>query len=192
MAFKRHTSYRGLEFTSLIDVVFLLLIFFLVSFVFSVAGDVSESQTHTEIELPKTETALPLIQDDMLENLMIQIEPDTSGQEVSRVAYVLWPSINDTSRISRVQAFVQTLRDSTFAAFPAHFGSFSEEEFRNLPASQLIMESIDRFVTLRRNTRPIIEVRAEQNTEFRILGFIMDQCGSHQDVIPQIVLRTTY
>lgn len=194
MAFKRQSVYRGFELTSLIDIVFLLLIFFLVSFAFSLAGDVSESSTYSELELPKTNTALPVISQDLLENLMIQIMPDTTRQLISKVAYVLWPSFDDTTKISRGEALRKAMKDSTFAGYPNNFLGLSDQEFQELPVNRLISESIARFVKLKRfyygDSRPIIEVRAKQNTEFRILSFIMDECSSPQDAIPQIIVRT--
>ncbi|RMF62243.1 MAG: hypothetical protein D6743_12355 [Calditrichaeota bacterium] len=194
MAFKRTDNVRSLELTSLIDVVFLLLIFFLVSFAFSLAGDASESKLYSEIELPESNTTLPVIKNDLLDNLMIQVVPDTTNRGNARRVVVLWPSLDDTLRISRMQALNTALHDSTFAAYPAGFVFLSDAAFAELPASKLISESIRKYVALERSKRnrkhPIVEVRAERQTEFKILSFIMDQCSSLKEAIPQIIIRT--
>lgn len=194
MAFKRTSPAERTELTSLIDIVFLLLIFFLISFSFSLTADVTESKVYSEIELPKTDTDLPVIRNDLLENLMLQIVPDTTGGVNTRKVFVLWPSYSDTVRITRGQALLQALHDSTFAAFPEFFLFLPEDEFENLPASRLISQSIAEYVEdeefYRGNTRPVVEVRAEKDTEFRIISFIMDQCSAYEDAIPQIVIRT--
>ncbi|MFQ5650489.1 MAG: ExbD/TolR family protein [bacterium] len=194
MPFERRESARSLELTSLIDVVFLLLIFFLVSFAFSISGDVSESKVYSDMELPKTDSQLPVIRNDALENLLIQVMPDTSDGEILRKAYVLWPSFRDTLKTTRGQAFKHALEDSTFAKFPSDFLALPTEAFVTLPACTLLTNSIRRYVAkdrlYRRNGHPIIEVRADQNTEFRILNFVMEQCSMYQDAIPQIIIRT--
>jgi len=194
MAFNRTNNHRGMELTSLIDLVFLLLIFFLVSFVFSIAGDVSGSKVYSEMDLPESRMALPSIKEERLENLMIQIVPDTSQRFLSRRVYLLWPSFDDTLKITRTQAFVTALKDSTFATFPAGYVNFSHEDFQRTPPCRLIAHSIGRYIEkekfYNRNTRPIIEIRAEQNTEFKIISFIMDQCGAYQDAIQQMIIRT--
>jgi hypothetical protein len=193
MPFKRQENERSLELVSLIDIVFLLLLFFLVSFAFTLAGDDSEMKIYSEIDLPKTETALPAIKDDILENLMIQIVPDTSEFGVSRRVYVLWPSFEDTAKVSRLQAFHRAAQDSTFAVFPPDFILLPDEEFAGTAPCTLITNSIARYVErekfYRGNSSPIVEVRAEQNTEFKIINFIMDVCSSQQQAIPQIIIR---
>jgi len=194
MAFKRDIPPERNELTSLIDIVFLLLIFFLISFSFSLTADVNESKVYSEIELPKTNTDLPVMRDDRLENLMLQIVPDTTGGVNTRKVLVLWPAYEDTASISRGQALLTALEDSTFASFPEFFLFLPDAEFARLPASQLIAQSIAQYVEDEKfyhgNTRPIVEVRAEKNTEFRIISFIMDQCSAYKDAIPQIIIRT--
>ncbi len=196
MALKKTQNQHGelLELTSLIDIVFLLLIFFVVSFAFFLTEEVSESKIYAQMELPKSTTELPVIKEQWLENLMIQIIPDTSNEKNSRLAYILWPSYKETIRISQNEAYNKAKRDSTFAAFPQNFLSLSPDEFARIPACTLITNSIERYIeqekTYSRNARPIIEVSAEQNTEFRILSFIMEECSSHKDAIPQIIVRT--
>lgn len=194
MAFKRDAPPERNELTSLIDIVFLLLIFFLISFSFSLTADVTESKVYSEIELPKTNTDLPVIRDDRLKNLMLQIVPDTTGGVDTRKIFVLWPSYSDTTSVTRGQAFRKALEDSTFATLPEFFLFLRDAEFGNLPASRLISQSIAKYVEdekfYRGNTRPIVEVRAEKNTEFRIISYIMDQCSAYKDAVPQIIIRT--
>ncbi|MCG8608614.1 biopolymer transporter ExbD [bacterium] len=194
MARTQKDNKRTIELTSLIDVVFLLLVFFLVTFAFTLSGDVSQSEVQSELELPETGTMLPIVSDEVLENLMIQIVPDTSGGDIVKEAYILWPAMEDTAGVSRAQAMLKALRDSTFAPFPTNFVSLGREQFENTEACTLIANSISRYVDayrqFGRRGRPLVEVRAEQNTEFRILSFIMDQCSAQDDFVPQIVIRT--
>lgn len=195
MAFKRDKKNpRVIELTSLIDVVFLLLIFFLVSFAFSMAGSASDSRMYSEMELPKTETELPILTEDVLENLMIQIGPDTSGGVLSRRVHVLWPSYDDTLKYSRTQAFSNSVRDSTFATFPPQYLAYTSDELGRLPAATLIRKSLSEYVAkernFNRNSRPVVEVRAEHSTEFKLINFVMQECSVYNDQIPRIVIRT--
>lgn len=191
MAFKREDSPRELELTSLIDVVFLLLIFFLVSFAFSIAGDASQSTAATEIPLPKSSMTRLSLKGDKLANLMIQIMPDTTG---SRIAYILWPSYQEEVEMTEDIAFQKSLNDSTFCSFPVNFLSLSNEDFSTSKACSLIAISIKQFVekekVFKQNGRPVVEVRAEKNTEFKIMNFILEQCGLYEDRIPQVIFRT--
>ncbi|TDI85357.1 MAG: hypothetical protein E2O78_04700 [Caldithrix sp.] len=195
MAFRRSETPRTLELTSLIDIVFLLLIFFLVSFAFSLSADVSSSRTYSELDLPRTNTSLPVLREDGLENLLVQIMPDSSEGRTRRKVLILWPSFGDTAMVSLGQAFEKAVQDSAFALFPADFLALPEEEFAALPPCTLITDAISRYIATerlyRRGGHPIIEVRAEENTEFKILNFILEVCGSYQDEIPQIIIRTS-
>ncbi len=194
MAFPRKQNPRQLELTSLIDIVFLLLVFFLVSFAVSLVGETSQSNAHSEMALPKTDTKLPAVEHDFLENLMIQIVPDTTNRGVTRKVFVLWPAFQDTTKVSRSQALMAAHRDSLFEVFPANFLTLPNKEFTGTVAGRFITNSIESYVQMaklyRRNAHPIIEVRAEQNTEFRILNLIMEQCALYEETIPQIIIRT--
>jgi biopolymer transport protein ExbD len=195
MAFQRYESHRSQELISLVDIVFLLLLFFLVTFSFTLAGDVSDAKIYSEVDLPKTATELPVIKDDVLQNLMIQIIPDSSGGAASRLAFVLWPSFEDTLQMTRMQAFRRAILDSTFESFPQDFLLMPAAEFNRSAPCTLISNSIARFIEKEKfyhnNSHPIVEVRADRNTEFRIINFIMNTCSDQPRAIPQIVLRTT-
>lgn len=194
MAFSRKQNPRQLELTSLIDIIFLLLIFFLVSFAVSFVGEASQSNANSEMDLPKIDAKLPTVEHDFLENLMIQIVPDTTNQGVTRKVFVLWPAFQDTTKVSRGQALMAAQRDSLFEVFPASFLNLPDQEFMKTEAGILITSSIESYVQkagyYNRNTHPIIEVRAEQHTEFRILNLILEQCSFYKDTIPQIIIRT--
>ncbi len=196
MARERKNDSRVIELTSLIDVVFLLLIFFLVTFALTLSGAVSESEVSSQLDLPETQSVLPMVTDETLENLMIQITPDTTDNIVRRAAHILWPALKDTVGISTLGAMRKAQRDSTFASFPKNFASLSDEEFESAKACTLISNSISRYVEAHklygRRVRPLVEVRAARDTEFRILSFIMNQCSAQGDLIPQIVIRTTH
>ncbi len=195
MPFKRSESPRTLELTSLIDIVFLLLIFFLVSFAFSLTGDVSESKTNSDISLPKANSELPVLPDDRLDNLMIQIVPDTTNVLMAHRVFILWPAMHDSVGITRVQAYQTALEDSTFSGIGADFLKLDKQAFAALPACRLISNSIAKYFEVnkfsRRSGHSMVEVRAEENTEFKIINFIMAQCGNNEDAVPQIIIRTT-
>ncbi|MFQ5864174.1 MAG: ExbD/TolR family protein [bacterium] len=195
MAFKRREEFRDFELIGLIDIVFLLLIFFLVSFAFSLAGNISESDVSLERDLPETNTQLSVISEDWLDNLLIEILDDSTEKFTSKMAYVMSPSFNKNVRITRNKAFETAKRESTFAVFPQNYMMLPYEKFAAIQPCTLIANSITRYVTKSimqsSNVHPIVEVRAEKNTEFRILSFIMDQCSAHKDTIPQFILRTT-
>jgi len=193
MAFKRQNSPRELELTSLIDIVFLLLIFFLVAFAFSLGGDISQSAASPDINLPEAASQSPLIGKDYLDHLMIEVMTDTADGSTVRTVYVLWPAASDTLPISRPRAFEITLRDSTFAHFPANFMNLNRAEFAETQPCALITAAIARYLAARKSRgvrTTTIEVRADQNMEFRILNFIMAQCSRYDEDIPQIIIRT--
>ncbi len=193
MAFKRQENPRGLELTSLIDIVFLLLIFFLVSFAFSLGGDVTQSAA-SDIALPEAASQSPVLGEDRLHHLMIQVVPDTAEGRATRTVYILWPALADTAAVTRQQAFETCLRDSNFATFPADFMTLGSAAFAETSPCGLMTASIARYLAARKSQfgagSTTIEVRAEQNTEFRVLDFIMTQCSRYQDDIPQLVIRT--
>ncbi len=195
MAFQRKENERTLELFSLIDIVFLLLLFFLVSFAFRLAGEVSDAKVFSEINLPVTDTKLPVIKNDVLENLMIQITPDTSQLGISRRVYVLWPSFEDTTKILRLQAFYRAAQDSTFAVFPPDFLRLPDDRFYASAPCTLITNSIGRYIEKEKfyhsNTHPTVEVRAELNTEFKLINLIMNICSAQRQAIPQVIIRTT-
>ncbi len=193
MAFKRKQEPRTLELTSLIDIVFLLLIFFLVSFAFSISGDASNATAYPDLDLPSAIDEPPALTTDVLQNLMIQIVPDTARARYARTVYVLWPSFSDTVVVTRSRALRTALHDSTFASFESGFLQLNDDGFQRQPASRLIAKSIARYArTSRRSVRrrPIVEIRAEANTEFRIVNFIMEECGRHKEIAPEMIIRT--
>ena len=194
MAFKRQDNPRELELTSLIDIVFLLLIFFLVSFAFSMAGDVSQSKSLNELALPKSSMSQVPIKGNKLLNLLIQIMPDTASASQTRAVFVLWPSYDGEEALTEEMAFKKTLSDSTFSNFPLDYLKLPATEFTKTDACKLISLSIKQYVErerlLRQNERPMIEVRAEKNTEFKILNFILEQCSLYDEHVPQIIFRT--
>ncbi|MFQ5708982.1 MAG: biopolymer transporter ExbD [bacterium] len=190
MAFKRTDDFRDFELTSLIDIVFLLLIFFLIFFAISLAGETSETNVFSDLVLPRISGDNATIQEDLIENLVIQISPDTATRPPSKVAYVLWPTFDDTVQISRGRALEIATLDSTFAQFPPGYLMLPEEEFVNTQACTLIANSLDRYIrNSSRSSKLEVEIRAEQSTEFRILGFILDRCSAYQDTIPQLSIR---
>jgi len=194
MAFKRQDNPRELELTSLIDIVFLLLIFFLVSFAFSLGGDLSHSASFPDLDLPAAASQSPLIGEDQLQHLMIQVMTDTANGSTFRTVYIVWPAASDTLPLTRTQAFEITLRDSTFARLPGNFMKLPRAEFAQTEACSMITAAIARYLAARKSQfgrrTTTVEVRADQNMEFRILDFVMAQCSRYDDDIPQIIIRT--
>lgn len=193
MAFKREEEHRNFELTGLIDIVFLLLIFFLIFFAFSVADESPDPDVQSMVDLPHLSHQHEIIRNDVLQNLTIQIVDDTTKADRPRVAYVLWPGFADTSQVSRYSAFKQARQDSTFAEFPPDYVTMPKQKFVTLPPCTLISNSINRYIQRifdeGGGVHPRVEIIAEQDTEFRLIGFILHECSAHKDTIPQLSVR---
>lgn len=195
MPFRKTDEKKGLSLPGLIDIIFLLLIFALVTLSVSNAElDNQEQGDHTasELDLPLAESSLTTESDMTLNTLLFQIEREDKEDPVSpNIVYALIPAFGDT--ISIASAFERAVEDSVFAQYPENFLTLEDSEFKQLKANQLISASIHNYKDSyfhQPNWTNSIEIRAAKETEFRIIQFILDQCSTYGDTIPQIVLHT--
>jgi hypothetical protein len=195
MAFRKKREQKELNLPSLIDVVFLLLIFSLVTIPVERTDNVTPQQqsfqSSSELKLPFVASPKVVDIDPVLRSLLIQIENRNSDDPGSaRMVYILRPSEKDSTI---VQTRLTALRDSLVAVFPDSFLLLNDAEFAETRACRMIRGQIRGFIG--RGTRPSgtpnrIEIRAVKNTEFRIVNFIMRECSAHGDSIPSISVRT--
>jgi hypothetical protein len=195
MAFQKKREQKELNLPSLIDVVFLLLIFSLVTIPVEKADNVNpqtqRSTSSSELPLPFVASPKVVDIDPVLRSLLIQVENRSAGDPASgRVVYVLRPSERDTTIGQTRQT---AIRDSLFAAFPDSFLRLSNSEFARSRACRLIHDQIGAYLDRRNRPAgiaPKVEIRAVRNTEFRIVNYIMRECSAHGDTLPSISVRT--
>ncbi|MBN2029352.1 hypothetical protein JW824_03820 [bacterium] len=194
MAFQKQEERKGLSLPGLIDIVFLLLIFSLVTFSVSsvnVGSDEGRARA-VDYQLPEARIRETLEMEEVLQTLLILVEyQNTEDVNGPRIVYTLWPSVKDSLTFS--EAKNNAIRDSSFAQFPSNFLELSDYAFTNSSACLLIERAIRDYKNLffyePRNTNSV-ELRAVKETEFRIVNFIMEQCSSYGDTIPRILLHT--
>lgn len=194
MSFSYVKEKKGLSLPGLIDIIFLLLIFSLVTLSFTDAKVESEKpgETGTEFPLPEARVAETVELNEVLQTLLFQIEHvDRDNPESPKVIYALWPSIRDS--VSIIDAKVNAARDSLFGIFPVNFLELSDREFSRLPPCTLITNNLRRYKEtyfyIPRVTNAV-EIRAVPDTEFRIVNFIMEQVSTYGDTIPQLMWHT--
>ncbi|MBN1560487.1 biopolymer transporter ExbD [candidate division KSB1 bacterium] len=201
--FSKELIEREVELPTLIDVVFLLLIFFIASLTFATQGEKkpAPSDQKEEFSLPKAKGRVLQDGSMQLTNLLFQIENKMrADSSYVRVVYVLWPdgvkkmSENELLDIIK-QNLEQEQADSTcFATFPPDYLKMSYFEQEQLRAFQLIRDNIRKYhenelahsASKLANT---IEIRATRETEFRIISYIMQQCSEFDDDIPKVTFR---
>jgi biopolymer transport protein ExbD len=195
MAFSKKRDQKELNLPSLIDVVFLLLIYSLVTIPIekseTSSTNTAKASTRKEITLPFVRSRKTLPIDPTLRSFLIQIENETPDDPKSaRMVYILKPSEKDSTV---GQARESAVRDSVFARFPDNFLEMSDAAFSQTRACRLIRDELRRFERGKMKTMDVsarIEIRAAQNTEFRIVNAIMRECSAYGDTIPAIAVRT--
>ncbi len=194
MAFKRTDEKKGLSLPGLIDIIFLLLIFSLVTLSISQARIEKNVAGNKEIEfdLPEMRSSDVVEADNLLKTLMFQIElVDNSDEKSGKVVYVLRPL--EDRPISIRGARQRALQDSLFAVFPENFLELNDKDFSDTPPCKLIERSIREYKENHFfNPSPAnrIEIRAVKSTEFRIFNYILNLCSSYGDTIPQVIIHT--
>ncbi len=197
MPFRRRESAKDLDLPTLIDVVFLLLIFFLVTYSSVPPRDGHATQ---ELKLPVAEGAARVNQNELLETMLIEIVPVNPKQpQLGYQVSVLWPfEALGTERempVTYQQAKNFAQRSQRLAALPVNYTSLSKVEFEDLPAVRLISAQLDQYVSrkfrIARATNRI-EIRAETGVTFRIINFIIEKTSSYGDLVPSLVFRTMY
>jgi hypothetical protein len=195
MAFiRKDTEKKGLSLPGLIDIIFLLLIFSLVTLSITQAKVETKRRGDQSMEFPLPETKSIETEEvgGVLQTLMFQIEPSDPEDALSpKTVYVLWPSIQDS--LSVEEARINAQRDSLFAVFPDDFLKISDAVFSKTVPCNLIQWAVQKYKEehfFDADLSNSVEIRAVKNTEFRIVNFIMEQCSVYGDTIPRVVLRT--
>lgn len=194
---------REVELPTLIDMVFLLLIFFIATLTLSTSGEKKPVPTdqQKEFELPKAKGRIIQEEDKHLTNLLFQFENKVQNDSVyGRVLYVLRPDhVVKKTEAELYSAIKDSLESepadsSLFATFPPDFLSMSYTQQDTCRAFRLIQEHIrsywsERFANAGPNLSNTIEIRATKETEFRIISYIMQQCSQFDDDIPKVTFR---
>jgi hypothetical protein len=185
---------EGLSLPGLIDIIFLLLIFSLVTYSFTtstVEGD-DNIGLNDQLNLPIARLEDTADLDKILHTLMFEISYSNSEDLSSpKAVYVLWPSVEDSKTIQQAKEIAVT--DSVFEIFNPNFLDQSDRVFRNSPPCRLIRRELERYkdeyFKYPRSTNAIA-IRAVEDTEFRIINYIMDRCSTYGDTIPKMDLLT--
>lgn len=191
---KKDNEKKGLSLPGLIDIIFLLLIFSLVTLSITQAKVETKRRGDQSIEfaLPETRSTETEEIDDVLQTLLFQIErADSMYPPNSKIVYVLWPSVKDSLGIN--EAKINAQEDSLFAVFPMHFLKMGDLTFSKTEPCRLIQWAIHKYKEehfFKPDLANSIEIRAVKDTEFRIINFILEQCSAFGDTIPRVVLRT--
>ena len=194
MAMKFESKKEGLSLPGFIDIIFLLLIFSLVTYSFTSSTIEGEDTTGLDdkLNLPLARLEVTSESDKILHTLMFQIERTIPNDPDSPITvYALRPLVEEERTVQ--QAKEKAMLDSTFAVFNVNFLEQSNRAFRNSPACRLIRSEIEQFKQDHfRRPRPTnaIAIRAVEDTEFRIINYIMDRCSAYGDTIPKLDLLT--
>ena len=197
MPFRRQESPKDLDLPTFIDIVFLLLIFFLVTYS---SAPPREGHSTLELNLPMAEGSVQANQNEILETLMIEIMPVNPEQpQLGYLVLVLLPfedfSIGKEMPVTYQQAKSYAQLYQRQSVLPVNYTTLSAAQFLAQPAVKLIDEQLSRYVTnkfrVARATNRI-EIRAEKSVTFRIINFIIEKISSYEDLIPSLVFRTMY
>ena len=194
MAFSHHIEKKGMSLPSLIDIIFLLLIFSLVTLsINNVKVETTESgENAMAFELPEANVKESYEVDENLSNLLFQIDYlDKSDKLGPKVVYALIPEKGDS--ISFSAALTQCRQDSLFTLLPSDYLSYSDQKFVSMPACTLIYWAVKQYKDknfYKPDPGNVVELRFVKDTEFRIVNFIMETCSAYGDTIPKVVLRT--
>lgn len=197
MAFRKKKSQQEVELPTFIDIVFLLLIFFIVSFS---PIPPKEGEAQLDLQLPTAQGAGEVDSSQPLETLLIEIIPQKSdeGELQGFQVSILLPFesyANQRGGITFQEAKSFAIQYNRQAFLPLNASSLNPREFSRVPGIQLINDQIDQYVlTKYRAPRPSnrIDIRADHQVHFSIINFIMEKCSSFDDLVPSLVFRTKY
>lgn len=194
MAFVRNEEKKSMSLPGLIDIIFLLLIFSLVTLSVSQAK-IEKSQAgdrDSDFDLPVTRSRETEETDRVLQTLMFQVEYlDREDIDSPKILFVLRPSEGDSLTLQEAKLYA--MEDSLYAVFPDYFLDLSDQEFSQTLACRLVRRAIREYKKahfIMPNPTNAIEIRAVKDTEFRIVNFIMEQCSAYGDTIPRFMFRT--
>lgn len=188
---------KEVELPTFIDMVFLLLVFFIVNF--SMSTDAAIPIPPPEIELPRVTGTAASFEEGKITTLTFQIQrADTAEAETRKVIYVLQPGIDgqtEKQALERIKAAArQSVPDcSSIAVFNRNFLSKKGAELDSMRAFKLIARHIQKYRTENFNAASVsntIEVIADVSTEFKIINYIFAQCAKDTlHAIPKVTFR---
>lgn len=177
MAFSYKTKKKGTEIVPLIDMVFLLLIFFLVT---TETFQVSESKEQVPVNsrnLPESPGS-PVSSNETLKNLLIRVEDDSSAVEDRRLVYFVEP---ENGNFTFKQALQKAGEDADFVIVYNDTLMCNRNNFLASHFSREIQEKIHTYREILRdkpvNDR-IIDICADKDTPFRLIYYLMEQCSN--------------
>ena len=195
MAFSHDDEKKGISLPGLIDIVFLLLIFSLVTLSVSNAPISERTAGEKEIHfnLPKTASQSTSDAGTVLRTLCFQIEYlDAESSGGPKVAYALWPSVRDSITVEEARFRAQ--QDSLkMAVIPEGIVSMNPQDFERTDFCRMISRNIEEYKARYFNEprqENSIEIRAERDTEFGLINYILVYAGAFGDTIPSFVVRT--
>lgn len=186
MPFSRESERKDTEITPLIDVVFLLLVFFLLTAgSFRLLESVEKKERYiTSKNLPKS-AGIPVFSGEPLKNLLIRIEEDSISTRARQLIYFVEPGQEEMIFST---AFQKAKKDSHFFYLFNDTLAMSRSRFVSSFSAKKIQNEI---LTYREKLRDIpvadrvIDISADRDTPFRIIYYLMEQC-SNGDSLTQI------
>jgi|GEM_PF-533533 len=190
---------REIELPTLIDMVFLLLIFFISTLSLSSSGDQDlPTPSRKSFTLPRARGETSVLTDEILSTLLIQVTHVNDNPASPKVVYILQP--DEQNKLTEVQALKKVKEEiSRSSPDSSHYGIVPENAFE-MPGAvrdtthvfSIIRQNIQEYTEEHLHTPSIsntIEVRAAQDTEFGIINYIMEQCSQYGNLIPKITFR---
>ncbi|MCD6117321.1 hypothetical protein J7K93_09920 [bacterium] len=201
MAFIKNDERKSLSLPGMIDIIFLLLIFSLVTLSTSESGvEAKKRGEHTDkFDLPHVNQAETYEVSTVLKTLLFQIEKDTSG---AKYVLALWPNVRDSLTLDQARQIAvnnwiassqKGVKPKFMVKVPENYLKLSEADFKKTDVCKLISSSIRKYQEenfFEPSLSNRIEIRAVKDTEFRLINYIMSESGKYGKLIPRCVFRT--
>lgn len=200
MAFKKKIGGKAkkeFEIVGLIDLVFLLLIFFILT---ATTGMEGERVGTDKLTLPHM-SGVPLDANERLSTLMFRIEKrgEAFGDSPPDILYALLPfktQNKDTSWSGRSDTltYEESFQQSKMDTFLSLFCELHFDHIHKDPACSLfVVNTIQKYrENVFRTLGNHVEISAVERTPFYYINVIMSECGRIEDEIPNVVFRTIY
>lgn len=194
MPFKHNDERKGLSLPGMIDIIFLLLVFSLVTLSVSQANVEAEKRGEEGVEsdLPKTASANTQELEERIRTLVFEVDyTDKEDHRSPKIVYILKPSKGDSLTFAEAKQIAR--RDSLFSEFPQNFLALSDQAFGQTSDCRLIRQSLHDYKEehfFEPGPTNSIEIRAVRETEFRIINYILGCCSAYGDTIPDIAMHT--
>lgn len=192
---------RQVELPTLIDMVFLLLVFFIATLHLSAGGDPKSTSPDQQqrFDLPEAMGTSLKTENGVLSTLLFQIQRvDSENPQSPKMLYVLQPDHDGSQSEADImmairEELAQEPPDSNHVAvFPRNYLQMSYAAQDTCRAFRLIRESIASYQDehfAQASFSNTIEIRAIKDTEFRIISYILQECSEYDDLIPKVTFR---